>query len=166
MPYCAENFRAFDADGNGKVSEQEFFARPHANPNAEHMFRARDSDGDKVLTETEFCSGWRGGGPGMMHGPGMTRGPGMMGGPMMGRGMGPRPGGPSEGPYCSMGGAMRGTNCDTHFDAFDADGDGKLTREEFAACPQVRGDAEARFSERDRGKDGSVTRDEFCAPWR
>jgi Ca2+-binding EF-hand superfamily protein len=63
-----------------------------------------------------------------------------------------------------MGRPMMGMRCETHFDAFDSDGDSKLTLPEFAAWPHARGDADVLFAERDRDKDGSLTREEFCGP--
>jgi Ca2+-binding EF-hand superfamily protein len=62
--------------------------------------------------------------------------------------------------------APKGPRCEQHFDAFDADQDGKLTREEFAARPHVHGDADALFAERDLNQDAILTREEFCSAWR
>jgi Ca2+-binding EF-hand superfamily protein len=152
-PRCAENFSAFDDNGDGRVSQDEFNARPHDNPDPVGVFRSRDHDGDGSLTGSEFCSGWRGAsGPADASGPGMGFGAGM--GPGRANGMGHR----------RAGGPMMGMRCVQHFDAFDADHNGKLTKDEFAAWPHVRGDAETLFVERDRDHDGVITLDEFCSP--
>jgi Ca2+-binding EF-hand superfamily protein len=60
---------------------------------------------------------------------------------------------------------MMGARCEQHFDAFDADHDGNLTKAEFAAWPHVHGDPDVIFDERDRDRDGAITRAEFCAGW-
>jgi hypothetical protein len=70
-PGCRENFAAFDDDGDGFVSRDEFAARPHAHSDPAALFRDRDANGDDRLTESEFCSGWR---PGPAYRPG-ARGP-------------------------------------------------------------------------------------------
>lgn len=75
---CAQNFRVFDANHDGRVSKPEFLAHPHLRANAEQIFAARDSNGDGFLTEAEFCSG-RGRGMGPAMG-GRHMGPGMTGG--------------------------------------------------------------------------------------
>jgi Ca2+-binding EF-hand superfamily protein len=151
-PRCVDNFAAFDDNGDGRVSREEFNARPHDNPDPGGVFRSRDHDGDESLTENEFCSGWRGAsGPADASVPGVGLGAGMGHGRGRGMGLG-RPGMP-----------MMGARCEQHFEAFDADHDGKLTRDEFAAWPHVRGDADTLFAERDRDHDGSITRAEFCA---
>jgi Ca2+-binding EF-hand superfamily protein len=152
---CLENFRAFDDDGDGRVSQDEFYARPHADPDPAAVFRSRDRNADAALTEEEFCSGWHRGAaaPGT---PGRGFGPGMGPGPKSGMGMHRR----------RMGGSAKGMRCEQRFETFDADGDRKVTREEFAAWPHARGDAQRLFAERDRNNDGSITRDEFCAPWK
>jgi len=148
-PGCAENFAAFDDDGDGRVSENEFSSHPHAQADAAGVFRARDRNGDGTLEVGEFCAGWRGS-PRSGARPGADAGAyGMRGG--MRRGMG-RP--------------MSGMHCDEHFDAFDADHDGKLTREEFSAWPHHRGDADTLFDERDVNRDGTIARGEFCAAWK
>ena len=62
-----------------------------------------------------------------------------------------------------MGGPMMGMRCEQHFDAFDVNRDGKLTKDEFAAWPHVRGDATTLFDERDQNHDGTITSAEFCS---
>jgi Ca2+-binding EF-hand superfamily protein len=142
-PGCSENFGAFDGNGDGRVSPDEFEAAPHARPDPAAVFRDRDRDADGSLTESEFCSGWRGG---------AGTGPkgAMAGGRMQHRG----PGGPRMGP-----------RCDQHFDAFDTNRDGSLTKEEFAAWPHVHGDSDVLFDERDGDRDATLTRTEFCSRW-
>jgi Ca2+-binding EF-hand superfamily protein len=136
------NFEAFDANGDGRVSHEEFIARPHVMHDPDAVFRGRDVDRDASLALSEFCTGFR-------HGS-------VDGGPPPGHGM-RRGGGP---------GFAGGARCEQHFDAFDADRDGNLTKAEFVAWPHIHGDADMLFSERDLDQDESITRDEFCAPWR
>jgi Ca2+-binding EF-hand superfamily protein len=62
-------------------------------------------------------------------------------------------------------GPMMGARCEGHFDAFDADHDEKLSKDEFAAWPHARGDADTLFAERDLDHDGTITRNEFCSVW-
>jgi Ca2+-binding EF-hand superfamily protein len=142
-PGCAENFQGFDENADGRVSEDEFKGAPHARPDPAAVFRERDRDGDGSLTESEFCSGFR-------AGSGMGSKGGMGRGPMHQRGAG----GPKMGPHCEQ-----------HFDAFDANRDGSLTREEFAAWPHVHGDPDLIFGERDGDRNGTLTRSEFCSGW-
>jgi len=58
-PRCADNFAAFDDNGDGRVSLEEFSAHLHDNPNLDGTFRNHDHDGDGSLTVSEFCSGSR-----------------------------------------------------------------------------------------------------------
>lgn len=149
-PRCVENFRAFDDDGDGHVGMDEFTSRPHFRADPAGVFRARDGDGDGKLTEREFCSDFR-------------RGPGPAAG--QGDGMGPRAGqGPGWGRR-RLQQPLRGAPCERHFAGFDADGDGKVTRDEFLAWPHPRGDAETIFGERDRDHDGVITQSELCDRW-
>lgn len=149
---CAEHFAAFDDNDDHQVSLVEFSFRPHADPDPAGVFRGRDANADGSLTESEFCSDWRGASGAMT-----ARGSSMM----QGAGMGTRHGN-SMG-HRRMGGPMMGMRCEQHFDAFDVNRDGKLTKDEFAAWPHVRGDAETLFDERDSNHDGSVTSAEFCS---
>ena len=127
-------------------------ARPHDNPDPEGVFRSRDHDGDGSLTVSEFCSGWR-----SASGPAEGSGPGVGFAASMSPGRGSGTG------QLRAGASMMGARCGQHFDAFDTDHDGKLTTQEFATWPHVRGDADTRFVECDRDHDGSITRAEFCA---
>ncbi len=152
-PGCAENFKAFDDNGDSRVSEDEFNARPHAHPDPMAVFRGRDRDRDGTLTETEFCSGFRGAGP-------TPTGAGSV--------ADQRTGGPRHGHQMRehrAPGTMMGARCDQHFDAFDTDHDGKLTQDEFGAWPHARGDANVLFGERDLDHDGTIERGEFCTAW-
>jgi Ca2+-binding EF-hand superfamily protein len=152
-PGCADHFKAFDGNSDGRVSEDEFNARPHAHPEPMTVFRGRDGDRDGALTEAEFCSGFRGAARPAAGGQGMA-----------GQGMaGARHGNPMRQHHAP--GAMMGARCEQHFDAFDADHDAKLTKEEFKAWPHARGDADALFSERDLDHDGTIARAEFCSAW-
>lgn len=140
-PGCRAQFHRFDDDDDGRVSREEFGARPHAHGDADTLFANRDSDGDGTLTEGEFCSGWR-------PGPGTRQG-----------------GGPADrGPRRRMG--QRAVGCEQSFEAFDADGDGKLTFAEFASWPHFRGEPRDLFDARDADSDGLITRAEFCGGWR
>lgn len=152
-PGCADSFKAFDDNGDGRVSEDEFNARPHAHPEPMAVFRGRDGDKDGTLTEVEFCSGFRGAAPAPRSG-----------GPGAGQGMsGPRHGSQMRDHRAPRG--MMGARCEQHFDAFDADHDGKLTEGEFRAWPHARGDADVLFGERDVDHDGTISRGEFCSGW-
>jgi hypothetical protein len=178
-PGCAQNFAAFDANGDQRLSRQEFLDRPHAQPDPEAIFRARDGDADGSLTSDEFCSGWHGptarGGPGSSAGGGAALGPrgcaepgtGPCAGPGMGMAPGAGPGmgmGPRGAP--GMGGGRRGgPRCDAHFAQFDASGDANISEAEFTALPHPHGDAHAIFTARDQNHDGLLTKEEFCAPW-
>jgi Ca2+-binding EF-hand superfamily protein len=147
---CTENFGSFDDDGDGRVSLAEFTSRPHVRTDFAEVFRGRDGDGDGSLTASEFCAGWpedRGRGAGAGQGPGPRAG---RGNPMGGR---------------RLRAPMAATACEEHFLAFDSDGDGNVTKEEFLGWPHARGDAEAVFVERDSDGDGALTSAEFCAPW-
>lgn len=55
-----------------------------------------------------------------------------------------------------------GSGCQQRFDEFDANKDGKVTREEFLAVPHHRGNAEQNFKGMDTNGDGLLTKDEFC----
>jgi hypothetical protein len=172
-PGCAQTFVAFDANGDQRLSRQEFLDRPHAQPDPEAIFQARDGDADGSLTSDEFCSGWRGstargrpgGGPaggGGALGPGGCAEPGT--GPCAGPRMGIAPGvAPGMGRGPSRGGGRR---CEAHFARFDTNGDANISDAEFTALPHPHGDAHAIFSTRDQNDDGLLTKAEFCAPWR
>jgi Ca2+-binding EF-hand superfamily protein len=56
--------------------------------------------------------------------------------------------------------------CTRHFEAFDADADGRVSRVEFFSQPHARGDARTLFDARDRNDDGYLTRNELCSGWR
>jgi hypothetical protein len=150
-PGCAASFEAFDENGDARVSEDEFDARPHAHPDPATVFRARDSDRDGSLTEGEFCSAFR---------PAPSGGPG----PGAGQGMGLGRSKPVR--HHREPGAMIGARCEQHFTAFDADRDGRLTRQEFSAWPHAHGDADTLFAERDLDHDGTIEHGEFCSAWR
>jgi Ca2+-binding EF-hand superfamily protein len=152
-PRCRENFAAFDDDGNGFVSRDEFGARPHAHTDPAALFRDRDTNGDDKLTESEFCSGWR---PGTAVRPGVRETQSPSG---AGRGAGGMRRQRAAGPMMTMG-------CEQNFETFDADRDGKLTASELAAWPHARGDAQSLFEARDADGDGTLTVREFCAKWR
>jgi Ca2+-binding EF-hand superfamily protein len=152
-PGCADNFKAFDDNGDGRVSEEEFNAGPHAHPDPMAVFRGRDGDHDGRLTEAEFCSGFRGVAP-TPSGAGTGAGPGMMG-PRRGHQMRQH----------REPGTMMGARCEQHFETFDADHDGKLTRDEFGAWPHAHGDANMLFDERDLDHNGTVESGEFCSAW-
>jgi Ca2+-binding EF-hand superfamily protein len=167
-PGCAQNFTAFDANGDQHVSRQEFLERPHAHPDPDAIFDSRDRDVDGSLTSDEFCASWHGrmaagpgGGP--AGGAGMARGgcagPGT--GPCAGPGMGM---GPGAGPPMGMG-RGGGPRCEAHFSRFDANADGRVSDAEFAALPHPHGDATVVFAARDQDHDGLLTTAEFCAPW-
>ncbi len=53
---CIENFKAFDANGDGTLTEQELAASPHPHGDAAEIFAARDLNHDGVVTEDEFCA--------------------------------------------------------------------------------------------------------------
>lgn len=159
-------FKAFDGDGDGVVTEQEFASAraermqaraaqgaPMAGAGSAPAFSDLDADGDGRLTPAEF-EAWRrarmGGGPGM--------------GPGAGRGMGP--GGMGRGPGRHM----------PSFDEFDLDGDGVLREQEFYQARTQRMSERAQqnypmrnapnapeFGDLDADGDGRVTPEEFAA---
>jgi Ca2+-binding EF-hand superfamily protein len=152
------SFEAFDLDGSGAISEQEFDqvrarraeAREKAGlspPRQSRSFSSIDSDGDGAITreELEAAHGAAGAGPG--------QGPGMQGG--RGRGMG---GGPPA------------------FSDFDLNGDGAISEQEFIDARTKRIAERVRegrmmrglptapsFADRDTDGDGILTPDEFAA---
>jgi hypothetical protein len=113
----AEMVKRADADGDGKVSRDEFIkARTTA---LEQAFARMDTDGDGKLDEKEVESG---------AAQARAMGPAGLGGfrrPDADRPQ--RPGG--DRPQRPGAGAM----AEQGFDRMDADGDGKLSKEEFAA---------------------------------
>ena len=135
-PECTQNFHAFDADADQRVSLEEFRARPHAHPDPEGVFRSRDGNADAFLDGVEFCSRWQtnvAAPPGMGMGPGAGKGPGMA--------------------------------CEEHFERFDANSDGNVTEQEFIALPHPHAEPHSVFSVRDQDHDGQISKAEFCAPW-
>jgi Ca2+-binding EF-hand superfamily protein len=104
---AAEFLRRADADGDGKVTKAEFVKARTAD--IEEGFARIDTNGDGILDEAEA-----------------ERAAAIMrGGAGPGREPGRRPEGPSPGPA--------GDDLDGPFQRMDRDGDGKLSREEFAA---------------------------------
>ncbi len=167
-PRGPQPFSAFDQDGNGLISQQEFETahaqrmaaaaaagmpmRGAANPPA---FADFDLNSDGQLTPDELAQGQeaRRRGPGM--GPGMGPGPGMGMGPGMGPGMG---------------------RTMPAFTDFDLDGDGTLTEQEFTQARSQRIQERARqgypmrnlpnapaFATIDTNADGLVDPQEFSA---
>ncbi len=151
-------FAAYDSDGNGVISEQEFYAvrakrmaaraeegRPMRNAANAPAFSAFDTDGDGGLSPDELAAGQRG----QMQQRGGMGGAGQ--GPAMGRNM------PS-------------------FADFDLDGDGVLVKDEFIEARgrriservkqgyPMRGLSNMQeFSDMDIDANGEVTPEEFAA---
>jgi Ca2+-binding EF-hand superfamily protein len=156
-------FEAFDVDGNGVVSEQEFYsvraermaaraAEGRALKNAANapQFSEIDTNGDGSLSPEELAAGQQK----HMQQHGGGKGPGM--------GMGPGKGGP---------GGNRPT-----FEEFDLNGDGVLLEQEFNEAHSKRIAERAQqgypmrglsnmhqFSEFDADGNGKVTPEEFTA---
>lgn len=161
-------FSAFDHDGDGVVSREEFHTtrgdrmsqraeegRPMRGHATAPTFEDFDSNGDGVLSEDELAAGQgmrrqqrpgmgQGGGPGMRQG--MGRGMGQGGG--MGQGMG-RGGGRGMGQGRGMANAPA-------FADYDLDGDGSIGREEFQQAQQER--------MRERAEQGYTMRNRADAP--
>ena len=157
-------FAAYDSDGNGAISEQEFYTarsqrmaaraaegRPMANAANAPQFSDFDTDGNGSLSPNELLTGQQG----RMQ---------MRGGNGMGQGMGMGPG---------AGG--RGGNMPT-FAEFDLNGDGVLLEEEFNEARGRRISERAQqgypmrglsnmlqFSDLDADGNGRVTSEEFTA---
>jgi Ca2+-binding EF-hand superfamily protein len=113
-PRAAEWLRRADADGDGKVTKAEFIKARTGD--LEDNFSRLDANGNGILDEAEA-----------------ERAIGMMRGAGVGREGGRRPEGgprPQGGP---PGGRGTGEEMDGLFQRMDRDGDGKLSREEFAA---------------------------------
>lgn len=136
-------FTAFDLDEDGFLSDEEYTA----------FDEMRAADQEIMRDEMGAMAGAMGAGQGMAQGNGQGMGNGQgtgngqgMGdgqgmGMGMGQGMGHGPGGPEEG------GMMRGFN--------DADGDGRVSRQEFT------GKTADWFAMMDRDGDGHVTEGDF-----
>ncbi len=170
-------FSAYDSDGNGAISEEEFYAaraermtaraeegRPLANAANAPQFSDFDTDGNGSLSQDELLAGQQArmqqrGGTGMGPGAG-GRGMGM--GPGGGMGMGPGAGGP-------------GGNMPT-FEEFDLNGDGVLLADEFNQAHAQRISERAQqgypmrglsnmmqFPDMDADGNGQVTPEEFTA---
>jgi hypothetical protein len=58
---------------------------------------------------------------------------------------------------------MPGMGCEGRFSKLDANGDGKVTFEEFNSVPHPEGKPEWLFGLRDANRDGKLTQQEFCA---
>jgi Ca2+-binding EF-hand superfamily protein len=54
-------------------------------------------------------------------------------------------------------------SCQDRFDSLDTNKDGKVTKEEFAAVPHHRGNAEQMFKSMDVKGKGYLTKNEFCS---
>ncbi len=158
------SFEAFDLDGNGVISEEEFESVHRRRDEMREQeglppvgrrraFADLDGDGDGAISREELRAGQGAGrgGPGRGPGPGGGRGMGMRGG----RGMG---GGPPP------------------FSDFDLNGDGRIEEPEFAEARAARVAARAEegrmlrgmatappFAEFDTDGDGSLTQEEFAA---
>jgi Ca2+-binding EF-hand superfamily protein len=68
---------------------------------------------------------------------------------------------PASGPLAPV-----SRNCMKSFQAFDSNGNGRVSRSEYFAFPHDEGNAAETFSGRDYSRDGVLTSDEFCARWR
>lgn len=53
---CQNRFISLDANGDGKVTKEEFMGISHRRPNPEERFNTLDADGNGYLTVEEFCS--------------------------------------------------------------------------------------------------------------
>lgn len=60
---CKDRFAALDANGDGKVTKEEFQAFKHPGMQPDQVFATVDKNNDGVLTEEEFCA-FRGHGKG------------------------------------------------------------------------------------------------------
>lgn len=138
-----------DADSDGKITREEFMKAPHRRDRPEAIFEAKDADRDGALTPQELCSG-----------PPAPPPPGAVGSAGVGRTKGPG-GKPGAGRDAGL---ARERPCQKRFIALDADGDMKITQEEFLAVPHRRADPAGFFKHLDGNGDGTVSLAEFCNP--
>lgn len=138
------NFEQLDADGDGKLTLEEFRA-----PMQERM-KAADADGDGVLSQEEVDAARE-----AMRGQGLKK---------HGKGFGERHGardghGMGDGPRGLISQEQRQERARMMIQNMDRNGDGMLDAEELSAAP----DGSRIFARIDTDEDGALSKEEFDA---
>jgi Ca2+-binding EF-hand superfamily protein len=175
LPRLGEYMKRADANGDGKISQEEF--QSAGKKESAERFSKMDSNGDGQVDETEMrqmaekmrdgmrrgLEGPRDGGP-RPEGPrdGGPRPEGSRDGgprPEGPRDGGPRPEGPRDGGPRPEGPRDGGFNPAEMFGRMDKSGDGSIDRDEFMDFSQA--EAKARFERADENGDGKISQEEM-----
>ena len=162
IPRLGEYLKRADANGDGKISQEEFQAA--GRKESAERFAKIDSNGDGQVDETEMRQMAEKMRDGMRRGPrdGGPRPEGPRDGgprPEGPRDGGPRPEGPRDGGPRPEAGRPGGFNPAEMFGRMDKSGDGSIDRDEFMDFSQS--EAKARFERADENGDGKISQDEM-----
>ena len=142
IPRLGEYLKRADANGDGKISQEEFQAA--GRKESAERFAKIDSNGDGQLDETEMRQ------MAEKMRDGMRR---------AGLDGGRRPEGPRDGGPRPEAGRPGGFNPAEMFGRMDKSGDGSIDRDEFMDFSQS--EAKARFERADENGDGKISQDEM-----
>ena len=145
LPRLGEYMKRADANGDGKISQEEF--QSAGKKESAERFSKMDSNGDGQVDETEMRQ------MAEKMRDGMRRG---LEGPRDG---GPRPEGPRDGGPRPEGPRDGGFNPAEMFGRMDKSGDGSIDRDEFMDFSQA--EAKARFERADESGDGKISQEEM-----